>query len=66
MMKNSSGVPVPTEQEAIGNISREQNRYIRQIVKHMEKTLSLLGFELLDIRIQDRNSRKIYGWHERK
>ena len=33
MMKNASGAPVPTEQEAIGNITKEENRHIKQVIQ---------------------------------
>lgn len=49
-MKNAEGYPVPTEQEAIGNLTKEQNRYVRQIAVHIKEMLSFLGFELLEIR----------------
>lgn len=62
MMKNAEGYPVPTEQEAIGNLMKEQNRYVRQIAVHIGEMLSFLDFELLEIWIQDKKSRKKYHW----
>ena len=61
-MKNAEGYPVPTEQEAIGNLTKEQNRYVRQIAVHIKEMLSFLGFELLEIQILDKKSKKKYHW----
>ena len=58
-MKNAEGYPVPTEQEAIGNLTKEQNRYVRQIAVHIKEMLSFLGFELLEIRSGQENQEEI-------
>ena len=62
LMKNASGAPVPTEDAAIGNITREKNRYIDQIFEHTKNTFSLLGFHLVHVEIQDKRSGKKYKW----
>ena len=64
MMKNGSGAPVPTEQEAIGNITKEENRHIKQVINSLKGLLGAIGLELVEIRIRDRKSRKKYGWKE--
>lgn len=62
LMRNDSGAPVPTEEAAIGNITREHNRYIEQIFEHTKNTLSLLGFHLVHVEIRDKHSGKRYKW----
>lgn len=64
MMKNASGAPVPTEQEAIGNITKEDNRHIKRVIDSLRMLLGEVGLELVEIRVRDRKSRKKYGWKE--
>lgn len=64
MMKNASGAPVPTEQEAIGNIAKEENRHIKRVIDSLRILLGEVGLELVEIRIRDKKSRKKYGWKE--
>ena len=65
-MKNGEGYSVPVEQEAIGNLKREKNRYVNQVFESIQRFLSLVGFELIEIHIRDRKSRNRYVWKERK
>lgn len=51
MMKNASGAPVPTEQEAIGNITKEKSKYVSQVFNSIEATLSLMGYSMDEIHI---------------
>lgn len=64
MMKNGSGAPVPTEQEAIGNITKEENRHIKRVIDSLRMLLGEVGLELVEICVRDRKSRKKYGWKE--
>ncbi len=64
MMKNASGAPVPTEQEAIENITKEDNRHIKQVINSLKGLLGAIGLELVEIRVRDRRSRKKYSWKE--
>lgn len=57
-------MPVPTEQEAIGNITKEDNRHIKQVINSLKGLLGAIGLELVEIRVRDRKSRKKYGWKE--
>ncbi len=61
MMKNGSGAPVPTEQEAIGNITKEKSKYVSQVFNSIEATLSLMGYSMDEIHIRDRKSGKRYS-----
>lgn len=61
MMKNASGAPVPTEQEAIGNITKEKSKYVIQVFNSIEATLSLMGYSMDEIHIRDRKSGKRYS-----
>lgn len=61
MMKNTSGAPVPTEQEAIGNITKEKSKYVSQVFNSIEATLSLMGYSMDEIHIRDRKSGKRYS-----
>lgn len=48
MMKNASGAPVPTEQEAIGNITKEENRHIKRVIDSLRMLLGEVGLELVE------------------
>lgn len=61
MMKNASGAPVPTEQEAIGNITKEKSKYVSQVFNSIEATLSLMRYSMDEIHIRDRKSGKRYS-----
>ena len=61
MMKNGSGAPVPTEQEAIGNITKEKSKYVSQVFNSIDATLSLMGYSMDEIHIRDRKSGKRYS-----
>lgn len=61
MMKNGSGAPVPTEQEAIGNITKEKSKYVSQVFNSIEATLSPMGYSMDEIHIRDRKSGKRYS-----
>ena len=49
-MKNGSGAPVPTEQEAIRNIEKQNKQHIEQVFDNIEETLRLMGYSLLSIK----------------
>lgn len=57
-MKNGSGAPVPTEQEAIRNIEKQNKQHIEQVFDNIEETLRLMGYSLLSIHIKDRKSKE--------
>lgn len=42
-MRNGSGAPVSTEDATIGNITREKNRHVYQIIEKVEALFSVIG-----------------------
>ena len=71
-MSNSSGYSDPTAEKAIAHVMREQERegkpsrflpkHIHRALKAVRDVLSLVGIEVVDITLKDRESGKEYVW----
>lgn len=65
---NHAGYSDPTAEQAIGNVMKE-SKATRYLPKHLHKALralrdvfSLIGYEITDIKIKDRESGREYLW----
>lgn len=71
-MANISGLPDPTAEQAVANVMKE-GKASRFLPKPMHKALrtirdmlSLIGYDIVDIRMRDRADGKEYLWTEWK
>lgn len=71
-MANVSGLPDPTAEQAVANVMRESKatRYLpkqlHKALKILRDALSLIGYDITDIRMRDRETKQEYLWSEWK
>lgn len=71
-MSNVSGLPDPTAEQAVANVMREGKasrflpKQLHKMLKSLREVLSLVGYDVVDIRMRDRADGKEYLWSEWK
>ena len=71
-MANVSGLPDPTAEQAVANVMREgkATRYLpkqlHKALKILRDALSLIGYDITDIRMRDKETKQEYLWSEWK
>ena len=71
-MSNVSGLPDPTTEQAVANVMREGKasrflpKQLHKALKSLREVLSLVGYDVVDIRMRDRTDGHEYLWSEWK
>ena len=71
-MANVSGLPDPTAEQAVTNVMREGKasrflpKQLHKMLKSLREVLSLVGYDVVDIRMRDRADGHEYLWSEWK
>ena len=71
-MANESGLPDPTAEQAVANVMRDGKpsrflpKQLNKALKIMRDALSLIDYDIVDIRMRDRTDGKEYLWTEWK
>lgn len=72
-MTNPAGYRDPTAEKAIANVTRDEKKTTRYLPKNLHKALravremfSLVGYDIVSIKIRDRENDKCYLWDEWK
>ena len=71
-MANISGLPDPTAEQAVANVMKEGKasrflpKQLHKMLKSLREVLSLVGYDVVDIRMRDRADGKEYLWTEWK
>ena len=71
-MANISGLPDPTAEQAVANVMREGKasrflpKQLHKALKSLREVLSLIGYDIVDIRMRDRADGHEYLWSEWK
>lgn len=71
-MANISGLPDPTAEQAVANVMKEGKasrflpKQLHKMLKSLREVLSLVGYDVVDIRMRDRADGHEYLWSEWK
>ena len=71
-MANISGLPDPTAEQAVANVMKEGKasrflpKQLHKALKIMRDALSLIDYDIVDIRMRDRADGHEYLWSEWK
>ena len=71
-MANISGLPDPTAEQAVANVMRDGKpsrflpKQLHKALRTIRDMLSLIGYDVVDIRMRDRTDGKEYLWTEWK
>ena len=71
-MANISGLPDPTAEQAVANVIKESKasrflpKQLHKALRTMRDMLSLVGYDVVDIRMRDRTDGREYLWSEWK
>ena len=67
---NGEGYKDPTAEQAVRNVEKRETRYLpkelHKALKIMRDALSLIDYDIVDIRMRDRTDGKEYLWTEWK
>ncbi len=71
-MANVSGLPDPTAETAVANVMKEGKasrflpKQLHKVLRSLRDVLSLVGYDIVDIRMRDKADGKEYLWTEWK